>query len=206
MAELLSITSSSFYPTMPQILPVPKPTPSYWLSQPHKHHDLRSTPDLPAECDIAIIGSGMSGIATAYHIFRAASYSSAPPPRVVIFEARDLCSGATARNGGHSKTKINTLTAWLQKGQMDPRGVEEVVEYGVGIVKGMKQVVEEEGLECEYEVRGSMDVFLDADEAEEARGIYDDSRREDDAWTRRFSWVLVEHVYVTLGYEMRRNA
>jgi len=175
---------------MPQILPVPNPTPSYWLSEPHKHSKLRSTADLPSECDIAIIGSGMSGIVTAYHILQESD--SANLPNVVILEARDLCSGATARNGGHSKIKINTLTGWL--GKIDPEGIKEAIEYVHRIASGLKRIVEEEELNCEFEIRRTMDVFLDADEAEAVRSLYEKSRKAGEEWAKRFHWVPTEHI------------
>src|SRR5690348_7343504 len=59
--------------TSRQILPVPNPVPSYWLSQPSPHANLRSTPRLPETCAIAIIGSGMAGILTLYHILATTS-------------------------------------------------------------------------------------------------------------------------------------
>jgi sarcosine oxidase subunit beta len=49
---------------------------------------------LPAECDVAIIGGGVMGLATAYHI---AQTSKA---KVVVLERSYLVSGASGRNGG----------------------------------------------------------------------------------------------------------
>ena len=79
-----------------QILPVDNATVPYWRSELHELDEHRTTEELPTECDIAIIGAGMTGVATAYHISKLASDK---PPSVVILEARQLCSGATGRNG-----------------------------------------------------------------------------------------------------------
>lgn len=49
---------------------------------------------LPAECDVAIVGGGVMGLATAYHI---AQTSKA---KVVVLERSYLVSGASGRNGG----------------------------------------------------------------------------------------------------------
>jgi hypothetical protein len=175
---------------MSQILPVPNPTPSYWLSEPHRFSNLRSTPDLPSKCDIAIIGSGLSGVATAYHILQESDPANVP--NVVILEARDLCSGATARNGGHSKIKINTLTGLL--GKMGPKGVKDVLNYVHGIARGLEKIVDEEGLECEFEIRRTMDVFLDIGEAEALKEVYENSWKKAEEWTKSFRWVPAEHV------------
>jgi len=79
-----------------QMLPVDNATVPYWRTELHPLDEHRTTEDLPTECDIAIIGAGMTGIATAYHISK---LSADDKPSVVILEARQLCSGATGRNG-----------------------------------------------------------------------------------------------------------
>lgn len=79
-----------------QILPVDNATVPYWRTELHALDEHRTTEELPTECDIAIIGAGMTGVATAYHISKLACDDK---PSVVILEARQLCSGATGRNG-----------------------------------------------------------------------------------------------------------
>lgn len=78
------------------LLPVPGATIPYWRTQPHWVDEYRSSEQLPSECDIAIIGTGMAGVATAYHI---AKLASGAKPSIVLLEARQVCSGATGRNG-----------------------------------------------------------------------------------------------------------
>lgn len=56
------------------VLPVPNPTKSYWIEaakSPLK--DLQSTPELPKQTDIVIIGSGYTGATAAYWIHRVRS-------------------------------------------------------------------------------------------------------------------------------------
>lgn len=79
-----------------QMLPVDNATVPYWRTELHALDEHRTTEKLPTECDIAIIGAGMTGVATAYHVSKLAGDK---PPSVVILEARQLCSGATGRNG-----------------------------------------------------------------------------------------------------------
>lgn len=78
-------------------LPVPNPTASAWQSIPHELANHQSSA-LPANTSIAIIGSGMTGISTAYHLLQ-----QSPHLNVTVLEARSLTSGATGRNGGHCK-------------------------------------------------------------------------------------------------------
>lgn len=80
-----------------RIFPVDNPTTPYWRTELHRFDSYRSTEDLPSECDVAIIGSGMAGVSTAYHLVDTAGKKKAPS--IVLLEARQLCSGATARNG-----------------------------------------------------------------------------------------------------------
>lgn len=88
---------SEFVPTMAAEgpIPVPNATESFWRTQPHPLDNCRSTPDLPSDADIVIIGAGFAGAALAYYIFK----DNPTPPSVLILEARQACSGATGRNG-----------------------------------------------------------------------------------------------------------
>ncbi|KAH3663399.1 hypothetical protein OGAPHI_005389 [Ogataea philodendri] len=86
-------TTSSF--------PSEKTTLSYWMGEadrPLAKH--RSTEELPEEVDILIIGSGLSGAGAAFNLL--VEYGT--DKSVMLLEARDVCSGATGRNGGHMRS------------------------------------------------------------------------------------------------------
>jgi glycine/D-amino acid oxidase-like deaminating enzyme len=176
-----------------QILPVPNPIVSYWLTQPHKHANLRSTATLPSTCDIAIIGSGMAGVLTAYHILQ----NSAPAslPSVLLFDARSLCSGATGRNGGHAKVKTATLTSLP-----GDRARNAMQSYVFGVMRELKAIIDAEdglGEECEFEMRRSFDVFQNEKDVAEVKGVYDAARKKGEKWTESVSWIprgMVEQV------------
>ncbi|EPQ56208.1 FAD dependent oxidoreductase [Gloeophyllum trabeum ATCC 11539] len=85
-------------------LPVPNPTKSFWLDSTPGVNPLAkegSEGALTTDADVCIVGSGITGVSTAYHLSRLLQGSTNGPLRVVILEARDFCSGATGRNGGH---------------------------------------------------------------------------------------------------------
>jgi glycine/D-amino acid oxidase-like deaminating enzyme len=176
-------------------LPVPNPMTSYWLKQPHPYAKLRTTPHLPVSCDIAIIGSGMAGILTAYHILQTshANFLKAgtPMPRIVLLDARDLCSGATARNGGHSKVKTATLTSLA-----DGAARTAFQDYVHRTHMELKALVDAEALavKCEFELRRSFDVFQDKEEFEGVKMAYDEDARVGQGWTKRTSVVPGEWV------------
>lgn len=80
--------------------PHPNPTKSYWQDPPHRIANLRTTPDLPSNqtFDYVIIGSGVTGAATAFKLLQRDSDLS-----ILMLEARTAASGASGRNGGHCK-------------------------------------------------------------------------------------------------------
>lgn len=84
----------------PDGLPVPNSTLSYWRSDLHPIDSRGQYEKPPSECDIAIIGAGMTGVSTAYHLSRLhAADDSGKKPSIVVLDAREVCSGATGRNG-----------------------------------------------------------------------------------------------------------
>jgi hypothetical protein len=103
----LSQTKHSFDSLLARLsivtLPVPNPSKSYWQEDPPFPNlvDAQS-PDLPTTADVVIIGSGISSASVAYSILNQ-SHKRGTSLKIVVLEARNLCSGATGRNGGHIK-------------------------------------------------------------------------------------------------------
>ncbi|KAK1488300.1 FAD dependent oxidoreductase [Colletotrichum cuscutae] len=84
-------------------LPSAKSTASYWHREPSKTllgH--RTTRDLPPTADVVVVGSGITGAFAAKELLeRAGAGAGGEGKRVVLLEAREVCWGATGRNGGH---------------------------------------------------------------------------------------------------------
>ncbi|XWX01908.1 hypothetical protein V2A60_009938 [Cordyceps javanica] len=76
-------------------LPTPESTHSYWHHSPSPellgHH---TTDELPAEADVVVVGSGITGAFAARELVEGGR-------NVLMLEAREACWGATGRNGGH---------------------------------------------------------------------------------------------------------
>lgn len=58
------------------VLPVENPTKSYWIEAAESPlRNFQSTPELPQETDIVIVGSGYTGATSAYWIHKVSSSS-----------------------------------------------------------------------------------------------------------------------------------
>ncbi|KAI0737285.1 FAD dependent oxidoreductase [Daedaleopsis nitida] len=111
LAEHQAILESPIDTDPAPLLPVPNPTKSFWIDTPNANPLAKEGSEGPLthDADICIIGSGITGISAAYHISRL--LAAAPPTtshserntpvKITVLEARDFCSGATGRNGGH---------------------------------------------------------------------------------------------------------
>lgn len=78
-------------------------TSSFWMRQPHPELSGLQSPTLPTNTNVVIIGSGITATSIAKTILESGHYKdiATSAPGVVILDARDICSGATGRNGGH---------------------------------------------------------------------------------------------------------
>lgn len=114
----------------PPGLPVDSPTESYWLDQPPFPELVNAqSPVFPEEADVVIIGSGITGAAVARTILHEwRRKGEGDNKRVVVLEARQICSGATGRNGGHIKASPHEMVGRLQK-KMSPDRAASLVRF-----------------------------------------------------------------------------
>ncbi|KXT15908.1 hypothetical protein AC579_5510 [Pseudocercospora musae] len=159
-----SLLRSTRVPIMAQY-PVPNSTISFWRTELHDLDNHRTTEELPAAVDIIIIGAGYAGASVAYHLLEK-SKKSGKNVSIAILEAREACSGATGRNGGHLKPDPYYRAAGaLRKHGRD--AAEEVSSFEQRHVKAIKELVEKEKIDCEFVVTRATDVCL-----------YEDIRKE----------------------------
>ncbi|KAL3481885.1 FAD dependent oxidoreductase-domain-containing protein [Aspergillus californicus] len=134
-------------------LPTHTPTTPYWLSQPSKlaKHQSPWTPS----ADIIIIGSGM----TAASLVRTL-YSHNAALKITILEARDLCSGATGRNGGHCK--VMSPGVWFEREKA--YGTQEairVMRFEHSHLDELVKCAREEDIQCDLRLHEGVDVYHD---------------------------------------------
>ncbi|KAF2867381.1 FAD dependent oxidoreductase [Massariosphaeria phaeospora] len=116
-------------------LPTPTSTHSFWHSEPNEFllgH--RTTEELPAEADIVIVGSGITGSSAAKYL---AEDERAEGKSIVLLEAREACWGATGRNGGHCQPLLFDRGA-------------EVAAFELKNVDTVKAYIDTHNVPCEW--------------------------------------------------------
>ncbi|KAI5867281.1 FAD dependent oxidoreductase [Durotheca rogersii] len=163
--------------------PVPNPTVPYWRTELHALDSHRSTPELPQEQDIVIIGAGFAGAALAHYLLKDedgddgdSETPRAPRPRprpsVTILEAREACSGASSRHGGQLRPDLFVGVAR----RMQARGLataHEVAAFEVANARAVAALVADERVDCDLRAVTAGDVFVDAGEAARAAQLWD---------------------------------
>src|SRR5215467_12752303 len=107
--------------------------------------------DLPARADVAIVGAGYGGLATALELRRAST-------DVVVIEANEFGSGASSRNGGAVSGGIN-----LGKGLSGRRRADqdELARKAAAMRRDaadsfllVEEIIARENIDCFYERKG----------------------------------------------------
>ncbi|USW55838.1 Putative FAD dependent oxidoreductase, FAD/NAD(P)-binding domain superfamily [Septoria linicola] len=152
-------------------LPVDNPLPSYWTSVRDDFHNHRTTPELPSHTDVCIIGAGYAGTATAWHLARDRD-SARPRQSITILEARGVCDGATGRNGGHLRPDLyGHIPKYIERNGLE--AAVELAEFEIAHVPAIKEFVEEEGIDCDFVLARSVDVWSNQEAADAAQKVYE---------------------------------
>jgi glycine/D-amino acid oxidase-like deaminating enzyme len=98
---------------------------------------------LPGDTDVAIIGSGYTGLSAALTLSRAGR-------RVLVLEAGAPGEGASTRNGGQvgsGNQKIPVATLVTRFGEAKARAL---LEEGVAMLRHIGELIRSEGIECDF--------------------------------------------------------
>lgn len=159
--------------------PVANPTAPFWLSEPAEISKLQSP--WSGSADVVIIGSGM----TAANLARTL-YSRRPGLKVVLVEARDVCSGATGRNGGHIKAM--SPGSWFDRKQH--HGVQEalrIMEFEHSHLDKMASCIKENNIKCDLHLVEGLDVYHDETIFRRALNALDDMRQHSPSLAAHYS-------------------
>jgi len=106
---------------------------------------LPDTP-LPAQVDVAVVGSGYTGL-------NAALVTARGGRSTVVFDAEDAGYGCSTRNGGQISTSVKPSYAALAK-RHGPERAFAIVKEGQSSLAWMKDFVRAEALDCDFAVVG----------------------------------------------------
>src|SRR5437879_10490669 len=118
---------------------------SIWLDEiaPDVHPPL----DGDTTADVAIVGAGIAGVATAYHVSRSGA-------KVVVLEARMVAEAASGRNAGFLLAGVaeNFAAATRRYGAANALRIWRLTKRTQALVR---QLVEEHAIDCELRWNGS---------------------------------------------------
>ena len=92
--------------------------------------------------DVCIVGSGISGVSTAYELVKRGV-------SVVMLEARDAISGESGRTSGHLSNALDDGYTEIAKKHGD-KGAKMAADSHTWAIQRVADVVKELGIECEY--------------------------------------------------------
>jgi glycine/D-amino acid oxidase-like deaminating enzyme len=168
---------------------LPEDSTPYWQLGRHPLADYQSGPRLPATADVVVIGAGLTGASTAWHLSNAARSKGL---RVVVLEHGDPATQASGRNGGNFELipenflgEYQGLPAerrkWLQHrypwlaphtiASAADRQARLIIEFGSRNSARFLDVVRKENIDCDLSASGWLRI---ADTPEEQRGIFDE--------------------------------
>jgi len=137
--------------------PVKDPLPSYWHEPKSPLANIiEPETEKPTQTyDYAIIGSGISGAMIAYNLLK-----SNPASRIVMIEAREICGGATGRNGGH--TKAASYRSYLQHvKELRKEEALKIARLEYANIVETHRMAKDLGIECESQLCNTVDIIYD---------------------------------------------
>lgn len=120
-----------------------KTTPYWWERSPRPVIEQQ---DLPRSVDVAVVGSGYTGLHAALQTARAGRST-------LVFDAEDAGFGCSTRNGGQISTSVKPGFATLAKrhGEAQARAI---LQDGRQSLKWIGEFVEQEGIDSDFNVAG----------------------------------------------------
>ncbi|PLB41033.1 NAD(P)/FAD-dependent oxidoreductase [Aspergillus candidus] len=134
-------------------IPATPTTTSFWLKQPHPKLAKAQSSTLPSQAEIVIIGSGITGTSIARTILKGSrgQGQNSSCPKIVILEARNTCSGATGRNGGHILETVEEFTDFEAKYGLE--AAKKITRFRLAHLPEILSVADEYGLTEESQTR-----------------------------------------------------
>jgi glycine/D-amino acid oxidase-like deaminating enzyme/nitrite reductase/ring-hydroxylating ferredoxin subunit len=94
-------------------------------------------------CDVCIVGAGIVGLTTAYHLVRAGA-------DVVILDDGPACGGETSRTTAHLTAVLDDRFQWLEQVHGE-ESVRKSTESHLAAINRIETIVREENIACDFE-------------------------------------------------------
>lgn len=168
------------------------------LSHPSNSSQAQTSPHIPPTQHANQVDPTLTKPPYRYHL----ATSTPNPPSTLLLEARQLCSGATGRNGGHVKAKTATLLSIIARSSSSTSSSSSSSSpssSGIAAANALDAFVRaqidtladvvtarEPGLaaECEFQLRRSWDAFVQERDAEWLEEEWRRCVERGDEWTR----------------------
>ena len=166
---------------------MPEEETPYWQLLPNPLAGTRSTPSLPEEVDLLIIGAGLTGASAAYHAIPLVQAGQ----RVAVIDMGDPASQASGRNGGNFELipenflgpyegLVRERYKFLQAvypgcdeqtlGEQADRQARLILGFSMRNGARFARLVTEERIDCDYSPHGWLRTAETAEEEEALRG------------------------------------
>ncbi|EXJ89830.1 hypothetical protein A1O3_02897 [Capronia epimyces CBS 606.96] len=151
-------------------LPIPNPGLSFWqkTTRAFPHLNANSETPVPASSKYVVVGSGLAGSLTAYELLEAGIKGD----EVVILEAREAASGASARNAGHVRPDaFRGFPIYAALHGIDQ--ARKVVENERLVLHKIDEFVKKHNVPCDFNFTTTFDVCMTPEFATYEAAAYD---------------------------------
>src|SRR5690606_33330604 len=118
-------------------------TPYWWLRSPPPETGKES---LPSTIDVAVIGSGYTGLNAALQTARGGRST-------LVFDAENAGHGCSTRNGGQISTSIKPDLATLARRHGNDKA-RAILKEGVEALRWIEEFIAEERIDCDFATVG----------------------------------------------------
>ncbi len=143
----------------------------FWTDQTPIPTDL-SRVELPAEVDVAVVGSGVTGLNAALELAKARV-------TVAVLEQHDIGWGASSRNAGMMSAGVTASTAY-QLRKYGPEKTRQLYQWSADAVDYVEKVVVEEQISCDFDRCGAVFLACNPGHFEDLKSYQQELQREYD--------------------------
>ena len=123
-------------------------TTPFWNDDYPRPTDLSVADELPSRADVAVIGGGYTGLSAALTLAKSGT-------NVVVLEREHIGWGASSRNGGITGCGLKKSTPAIFKDYGEEYG-HKFWQAGLDSLNIVKELVEEEGIDCDFQQKGDL--------------------------------------------------